>query len=337
MNKEKKPLYRKINRTPVTDMWKGGEYRWDRAKHKKSDLKFEKMIKRGKGYSDYDYAPLYYFLLSKVGQDWTAIHSEAVSRLPNIKDGKEHVWDIVFRPYEYTGNPKDMCPYTRYGDDSYYSTLYIDENNILRKVDPDFHVEKLNNYYLWGRGTPTFNGKRIMNHNTDNWIGSCLAPQKPELTLQEDLEERISALKQSNSKIVDCSISFKGKEFSESLTPDVAIKKYGFTKYYTLDYDNYWRHFNIKIKDKKIIKDIKEWKITGVVETYCSFKEYNADDWQDVSYGSDFSFFYNGADKNKFTINKIIRADSKEDALTKVRYGNLKQYILKEDIKIEEH
>lgn len=40
-----------------------------------------------------DYTPLYKFLLSKIGEDWTSVHSEALSRL----DKEEPIFYLVAR------------------------------------------------------------------------------------------------------------------------------------------------------------------------------------------------------------------------------------------------
>lgn len=77
----KKPLYTKINRTTrgIHRMNAGGEYRDERNSKKQPEGNRKSMGKKEK--RGLDYTPLYKFLLSKVGQDWASVHSEAVSRL----------------------------------------------------------------------------------------------------------------------------------------------------------------------------------------------------------------------------------------------------------------
>ena len=132
---KKEPLYRKVNTlTRYNHHNSGGDYRHDRnTKAQKENDEFGilhqnrqgmgKSVKRG-----LDYTPLFKFLLSKVGKEWTAIHSEAVSRL----DKEEPIFWLVAR------TKNDRREVVNISENSYYSGLYIDENGILQKVNTHF-------------------------------------------------------------------------------------------------------------------------------------------------------------------------------------------------------
>lgn len=82
---QKEPLYRKVNnKARMTRHGDGGEYRYGRHT-KKQKISIEEETMRSSMHSKFrhglDYTPLYRFLLSKVGHNWTQVHSEALSRL----------------------------------------------------------------------------------------------------------------------------------------------------------------------------------------------------------------------------------------------------------------
>jgi len=126
MNRPKKPLYRKQNKTAFNFHLRtpGGEYRDER--NTKAMKNFEgnhKSVSRTR--EGFDYTPLFKFLLSKVGQPWDDVFSEAVSRL----DKKEAIFwmvDINFKE----GQNATMC----IGESSYYSKLTV-VDGILVKAD----------------------------------------------------------------------------------------------------------------------------------------------------------------------------------------------------------
>jgi hypothetical protein len=147
MRNQKEPLYRKVNTTARNVQHNfGGDYRHERntKAEKNSEATRDgmgKKVNRG-----LDYTPLYRFLLSKVGKNWTEIHKEAVSRL----DREEPIYWMVARDED------DKENYFRSGESSYYSGLFVDENNILQKVDPTMGPEKL--FPTCACCTWTFNG-----------------------------------------------------------------------------------------------------------------------------------------------------------------------------------
>ena len=97
------------------------------------------------------------FLLSKVGEDWDRVHSEAVSRL----DNPEAIFHLV-------KNDKNKS-YVYCGEASIYSVLIVDENNRLQKANPN-----LTNEMFWPSChccTHTFNGKVLVNKYNPFMVG----------------------------------------------------------------------------------------------------------------------------------------------------------------------
>jgi hypothetical protein len=81
---EKEPLYRKVNtRARGVRHNFGGEYRWRRGDSEDNRTGMARGVQRG-----LDYTPLFRFLLSRVGDDWDEVHSEAVSRLDKSPAGR---------------------------------------------------------------------------------------------------------------------------------------------------------------------------------------------------------------------------------------------------------
>ena len=100
---------------------------------------------------------MFRFLLSKVGQDWNEVHSEAVARL----DKEEPIYWLVARTED------EKRPTVGIGESSYFSGLYIDENNRLAIVDPSVKVEDLEPYCSCC--THTFNGKPFVKKYRPWW------------------------------------------------------------------------------------------------------------------------------------------------------------------------
>jgi hypothetical protein len=141
----KGPLYRSVNtRTHGVRHGHGGEYRWSRHAKKKSKSSLGSMH-AGQRHGR-DYTPLFRFLLSRVGDDWSAVYSEAVSRL----DRPDPIFWIVAR------SERDKTPYVRVGESTYYSGLYVDEDNRLARVDPHLTVNDME--LSCACCTHTFNG-----------------------------------------------------------------------------------------------------------------------------------------------------------------------------------
>lgn len=102
----------------------------------------------------YDYTPLFKFLLSKVGEKWDEIYSEAKSRL----DKEEPIFWLVAL------HPDEREDFIRCGESSYYSGLYVDEAGLLQKVNPNAEISNLiskwNLEAAWFE-TYSFNGKAV--------------------------------------------------------------------------------------------------------------------------------------------------------------------------------
>ncbi|NTS41544.1 hypothetical protein HRG84_11570 [Flavisolibacter sp. BT320] len=157
MNRAKEPLYRKEKKTGLSrygHIAKGAETRWSRhskaARKDKEEEISHKSIKRGK--YGYDYTPLYRFLLSKVGEPWDDVYSEAVSRL----DKTEPIFHMVVLQPEPGERPS-----RRLGENAYFSTLTVDAGGILVKVDPSYEMTEVHCTCC----THTWNGKRIENNS----------------------------------------------------------------------------------------------------------------------------------------------------------------------------
>lgn len=146
----KEKLYRKVNtRTRGVHHGSGGEFRFER------NTKAEKASDRPRGSMHgnkrhgLDYTPLCKFLLSRIGRNWDEIFSEAVSRL----DRPDPIFWMVAR------SEAEKKPIVRLGESTYYSGLYIDENNKLALVDPALSIDELRPSCACC--THTFNGERF--------------------------------------------------------------------------------------------------------------------------------------------------------------------------------
>lgn len=153
MNRGKEPLFRKEKKTGLSQhghIAKGKETRW--ARHSKATKKeaeaeaLHKSIRRGK--YGYDYTPLYHFLLSKVGERWDDVYSEAIRRL----DKTDPIFYMVVLHPESNEQPS-----RRLGESAYFSTLTVDAEGILVKLDPTYEMAEV----FCQCCTHTWNGKRI--------------------------------------------------------------------------------------------------------------------------------------------------------------------------------
>ncbi|WPU91255.1 hypothetical protein SNE25_18220 [Mucilaginibacter sabulilitoris] len=147
----KKPLYRKENKVSLNSKYNvvtGSEFRYQR--HTKAFLKNESShLPMNSGKFGYDYTPLFKFLLSKVGENWDLVFSEAKSRL----DKEEPIfWLVALHPNE----KRDIVGI---GDSTYYSGLFVDGNGLLQKVNPDAQITNIRVH--WNE-TLSFNGKQVV-------------------------------------------------------------------------------------------------------------------------------------------------------------------------------
>jgi hypothetical protein len=130
--RKKDPLYRRVNtRTHGVHHGDGGEYKWSRNA-RKEDRTNRGAMHAGKR-RGLDYTPLFRFLLSREGEDWSNVYGEAVSRL----DRPDPIFWLVARAEH------ERAPFVRIGESSYYSGLYVGADNRLRRVDPDLAVDAM--------------------------------------------------------------------------------------------------------------------------------------------------------------------------------------------------
>ncbi len=147
MYKDKKPLYRKVNtRARSVRHNFGGDFKYSRNR-KRDSVEQVKGSMHGKKERGYDYTPLFRFLLSKVGEDWNEIYREASSRL----DKTEPIYWLVAMKEE------DEKEYVRTGESTYFSGMYVDDNEKLRLVNPELQAKNLTPFC--DCCTHTLNGK----------------------------------------------------------------------------------------------------------------------------------------------------------------------------------
>lgn len=147
MNKDKNPLYRKVNtRARGVRHDFGGEFKHSR--HSKRDTTEQvKGSMHGKKDRGLDYTPLFRFLLSKAGSDWDAVFSEAKSRL----DKTDPIFWMVAQQED------DRQDYVRVGESSYFSGMYVDQDGKLQLTNPELRAKDLVPYCSCC--THTLNGK----------------------------------------------------------------------------------------------------------------------------------------------------------------------------------
>jgi hypothetical protein len=125
MSRKQQSLYRKVNTTAHgVRHAKGGDFRDERRRSHQSEASRESM--HGRKRRGLDYTPLFKFLVSKCGQQWNAVHAEAIARL----DRDEPIFWLVALP----GRERER--YVRVGESSYFSGMYVDDAGILQLVDP---------------------------------------------------------------------------------------------------------------------------------------------------------------------------------------------------------
>lgn len=146
----KSPLYRKVNtRARGVHHNFGGDYRNDRKSKAVDEFDRSRETMHGKHRRGLDYTPLFNFLLSRVGQRWDDVFSEAVARL----DRKEPIFWLVAR------SETERKDYVRTGESTYYSGLYVDDDGLLQIVNPELGPEGMTPRCTCC--THTFNGIRF--------------------------------------------------------------------------------------------------------------------------------------------------------------------------------
>lgn len=156
MRQHKKPLYRSVNtRTHGVRHGSGSKSKWERnTKAAAKNQSAQQSMHSGQQHG-FDYTPLFKFLLSRVGKSWDEVHSEAVSRL----DREEPIsWMVA---PDLAGGSS----FVRLGESSYFSGLYVDDNNILAIVDADLTPESMRPFCACC--THTLNGVRLSTPYSD--------------------------------------------------------------------------------------------------------------------------------------------------------------------------
>ena len=150
MKHDKKPLYRPVNtRTHGVRHGSGSKSKWERnTKASAENKSMNRSMHSGQRHG-FDYTPLFKFLLSQVGRNWDEVHREAVSRL----DREEPITWMVAQ------NLSDGSPFFRVGESSYFSGLYVNQDNKLAIVDPDISPETMSPFCACC--THTLNGVRL--------------------------------------------------------------------------------------------------------------------------------------------------------------------------------
>jgi hypothetical protein len=143
-------LFRKVNTTAHGVHHRfGGDFRDDRKSDEVSKSGAARLGMHGDKRRGLDYTPLFRFLLSKVGENWNAVHAEAISRL----DRPDPIfWMVALRT-------EDEKAYVRTGESSYFNGLRVDEQGKLQLVDPLIGPGSL--APLCKCCTHTFNGVRF--------------------------------------------------------------------------------------------------------------------------------------------------------------------------------
>lgn len=146
MKRDIKPLYRKVNtKARGVHHQFGSDAKYDRHTKKGTKKGMKKDVHRG-----LDYTPLFRFLLSKVGSNWDDVLPVVQSRLDQ---DTPIYWMVAIRE-------SDKNDYFLAGESTFFSGLFVDENNILQLVDPNLHNEDLTPSCPCC--THTFNGKPLI-------------------------------------------------------------------------------------------------------------------------------------------------------------------------------
>ncbi|WAL67814.1 hypothetical protein ORV05_08600 [Amycolatopsis cynarae] len=146
----KEPLYRRVNtRARFVHHNHGGDYRHQRNTKRERDSDLPRGSMGGRKRRGLDYTPLFRFLLGKIGEDWDEVRDEAAARL----DSPDPIYWLVAR------QSQERRDYVRIGEASYYSGLYIDDDNRLQVVNPELGADDLEP--ACPCCTHTFNGVRF--------------------------------------------------------------------------------------------------------------------------------------------------------------------------------
>ena len=157
-----KPLYRKENKR-THNGWGWYYFFSEKYRHhrngKNVNLSDKVSIKRHSVYDrvGYDYTPLIRFLHSHVGQSWPEVFHECQSRLNDLQPLLKMVVNVNERGLVVNNHPDGNLPKVcSTSEDSYWSTLFVDEDGLLQFVDKDYVQPPLS---IRPEFTDTWNGK----------------------------------------------------------------------------------------------------------------------------------------------------------------------------------
>ena len=163
-NKKDNLLYTKLNKnTHLYEYYYNttkNRYRYNRhAKDIDKTNKKNHKSNTNSSYSTiYDYSPLYKFLLKNVGNNWSEIFRVCQSKLNDVEPITKMVINVNTRGLVIDNvdikNINQYTPYFKSGPNTCFSTLYVDENDIIQYVDKLFEIKK-SRYF---NETLTFNG-----------------------------------------------------------------------------------------------------------------------------------------------------------------------------------
>lgn len=156
---KKKKLYRERNFRQRWDEYNyHPKYSWKRhSKQAMKDLENEithegmTKSKHGDQGEGYDYTPMFKFVLKHIGEDVDKIYSEVCRR---TNERGKYLFNVLV-----SRKPKDeLNPLLRLGETSFWSQLYVDENNKIQKVEPNMQGAWITYGGQWGQ---SFNGKSV--------------------------------------------------------------------------------------------------------------------------------------------------------------------------------
>jgi hypothetical protein len=146
-------------------------YKYERHKKRTQletieELQHKPIIKRYREFyktSKRWYHPLYHFLLKNVGKNWKDVFQDV---FPKVDGDIKAIQKMVLNLNEHGSRIKNfdkesVLPYFKdshsYYSYRYFSTLYVDENDVLQYVDKNFRLKKP----LCTTSTYSFNGSII--------------------------------------------------------------------------------------------------------------------------------------------------------------------------------
>lgn len=150
---KKKKLFRSENKITHNGIPRDLNYRSRWKRHSKEGMS----PRMGGSHINHnlDYTPLFQFLLSKDGKPWNEIWKECLERVDRPDPILWMVQGIRINGLP-DNKPGEYKKCFRYGEGTYFSTMYVDDSGILRIVDKDYVCgPSYEEERRWGE---TFNG-----------------------------------------------------------------------------------------------------------------------------------------------------------------------------------